>query len=302
MAGSERSLPDGWHVRFPPKWRLVLVPTEPRAATALGVTLYTASRPAPLLAQRAVWAAAHLVGARALAGERERWTPALPHDVVSALWSEMLAHTSGGVTAFAVYERLQSSRAAVTLFACAGRRSLLVRVRPAADDLATERAVSHAAQRRPPTAFRVPAVVAEGVIDGWHWIAYETIATRPHAPVRTPPVALFDEVSDLVEAAFDRPAGVPDHWRGAHGDLTAWNLRRTNLGTWLIDWEDAEWAPPGADRVYWAVTSQTLRRSTRRPAVVDAFPEAAAHWLRIVEARSAEGDAHLHQRLRQLLQ
>lgn len=288
-------------VRFPPKWRLVLVPTAPRAATALGVSLYTASRPVPLLAQRALWAAARVAGARALPGPRETWTPPVPEDVLTGVWAEVAGHTGHRAAAFAVYERRQSTRAALTLFACAGRRSLLVRVRASAAELALERAIADAARGNPPASFRVPAAVAGGEVEGWHWVAYETIATRPHAPLGSPGPALFDEVSDLVERGLDRPANVPEHWRGAHGDLTAWNLRRTNLGRWLIDWEDAGWAPPGADRVYWSVVAQTLRRRPVRPPAVDEHPEAAAHWRRIVEARAADDDPALHQRLLDLL-
>jgi len=288
-------------VRFPPKWRLVLVPTAPRAATALGVTLYTASRPVPLLAQRALWAAARVAGARALPGPREAWTPPVSEDVLTGVWAEVADLTGGRATSLAVYERRQSARAALTLFACAGRRSLLVRVRASAAELALERTVAESAREHPPTSFRVPFVAGGGVVDGWHWVAYETIATRPHAPVRSPAPELFDDVSALVERVVERPADVPDHWRGAHGDLTAWNLRRTDLGRWLIDWEDAGWAPPGTDRVYWSVVDQSLRRRPTRPPAVDRYPEAAAHWRRIVEARAADDDPALYERLLQLL-
>ena len=42
----------------------------------------------------------------------------------------------------------------------------------------------------------------------------------------------------------------------------------TTLGPWLIDWEDAGWAPPGADQVYWSVVAQSLRRRPERPPAV----------------------------------
>ena len=99
------------HIRFPPKWRLVLVPESPRTATALGITLYTASKPVPLAAQRVLWAAARMFGGRALPGAREEWQPPLPAATFAELRAQISAAIGRDPDGFAVYERPQRERA-----------------------------------------------------------------------------------------------------------------------------------------------------------------------------------------------
>jgi hypothetical protein len=291
------------HIRFPPKRRLVLVPAAPRAATALGTTLYTASKPAPLAAQRALWAAARVFGGRALPGPREQWRPPLPAETFAALADQISAAIGRAPDAFAVYERPQHERAGgLTLLACAGANSLLVRARTDLAELALDRRVSEAHAAHPTRTFRVPGVAGAGQVHDWHWIGYHAIATRPHAPVRRAPSGLFAEVSGLVEAALERPGGTPAHWHGGHGDLTPWNLRRSSTGTWLIDWEDAGWAPPGSDQVYFAAVVAALRGGpVRRLEIADEHREAAQRWAAVAAERPADSDARLRERLLVLL-
>jgi hypothetical protein len=291
------------HIRFPPKWRLVLVPEAPRTATALGVTLYTASKPAPLAAQRVLWAGARVFGGRALPGRREQWQPALSEQAFAELRTQLQAAIGRAPDGFASYESPQREpTTGLTLLACAGPDSLLVRVRPTTTELALERDLSEHAANHPARTFRVPRVAGSGAVDGWHWIGYHAIATRPHAPVRRAPAALYDEISTLVEAVATRPRGTPDHWRGAHGDLTPWNLRRSNTGTWLIDWEDARWAPPGTDEVYFAAIIAATRPGPVRPLELDeSRREAARCWLASVAERPADSDPRLRDRLLTLL-
>ena len=119
-----------------------------------------------------------------------------------------------------------------------------------------------------------------------------------------PPVpGLTEQISELVESVVPRPAGTPTHWRGAHGDLTPWNLRRSHRGTWLIDWEDAGWAPPGADDVYFRATIATMGRQAAHPlALADGQQEAARYWLDIVRSRPiAASETTLKARLETLL-
>ena len=86
------------------------------------------------------------------------------------------------------------------------------------------------------------------------------MSQRPHGPVADIDVELLEEISALVVAVVPRPDGVPEHWRGSHGDLTPWNLRRARGARWLIDWEDAGYAPPWTDHVYFQATTAALRR------------------------------------------
>jgi aminoglycoside phosphotransferase (APT) family kinase protein len=67
-----------------------------------------------------------------------------------------------------------------------------------------------------------------------------------------------------------------------HGDLTPWNLRQRTDGTlFLIDWEDAGWAPPGADEVYYWATEGFLSGGEMllEPA------EAREYWIKVLDGR-----------------
>ena len=61
-----------------------------------------------------------------------------------------------------------------------------------------------------------------------------------------------------------------------HGDLTPWNIRTVGGEQWLIDWEDAQWAPPGADAAYFDLTRRAL---TGRKLQLE-HPEAALEFWR----------------------
>lgn len=287
------------YVRFPPRWQNVLVPLRPARASATAVAMYTACRPVPVAAQQALWLIARTFGGCALPGPREAWRPALPESTLDAFVEDWRKLAGGRLDALAGYERLQSERQAVVLMACAGRRSTLIRVRRDRGSLALERRISAAAGERPGLGFRVPTEVGAGKQDGWHWVAYEAISTRPHRPVRHLTAGLTDAVTDLVESVIPRPAGVPAHWRACHGDLNPWNLRRTGRTMWLIDWEDAGYAPPGADEVYFRAVTATLRRAT--PAALSfpsAFDEAVAYWTeRVTNRPEVDQDAELRPRL-----
>jgi hypothetical protein len=279
------------YVRFPPRWENVLVPSQPASATALGMTLYTASRPLPVLAQRALWCLALASRGRVLPGSREQWSPPMPDDTYLDLWDAWAALIGRVPDAIAVYHRPQAERTGLTLLLCAGRSSALVRVRQDPGSLTLEREISTAAEAARPAAFRVPRLLGAGEVDGWSWVGYELIARRPHRPVRRTVPGLTDQISALVESVVPRPAGVPPHWRGSHGDLTPWNLRRSHTGTWLIDWEDACWAPPGADEVYFRATAAALgRRTVSAMAVPDEHVEALEYWAEDVRRRPRDDD------------
>lgn len=277
-------------VRFPPRWETVSLAVEPAAAARQGIALYSASRGRPLLAQRALWALSFVGGSRVIPGQRQPWNPPMGVERFDELWSTWCDLVDGPVAGFAAYVRAQPTRTGTALMLCAGPKSLFVRVQQDAAGLDLERRVSAAAQHGT-RSFRVPAVRGEGTLDGWHWLAYESLSTRPHTPLRPSAKALTtltEEVSALVETVLPRPDGVPAHWRGSHGDLTPWNLRRVGSSAFLIDWEDARWAPPGADSVYYAAARSALRaRPARRIRVEQRYDEARRYWHDIVSSRQA---------------
>ena len=129
------------------------------------------------------------------------------------------------------------------------------------------------------------------------------ISPWPHAPRYRLDDAALAEISTLVEATVPRPAGVPDHWRGAHRDLAPWNLRRGRGTTWLIDWEDAGIAPPHADAVYLRAVATALRPGPVRPMRLRGEEEEAGeYWARIVTERElSPSEQRLRQRLLKLL-
>lgn len=291
------------YVRFPPRWRNVLIPVSPASATTVAMSLYTASKPVPLAAQYCLWLSAKALGGRALPGTRESWSPPIPRPVVAAMWAAWIEAIKRVPDGIAVYERLQSTRQTLTLLVCAGTESILVRIRRDGRSLDRERAISAAAHTRGTRSFRIPRLVAAGEADGWYWVAYEAMSRRPHFPGYRLSSAGLVEISDLVEAIVPRPEGVPDHWRGAHRDLTPWNLRRGNRATWLIDWEDAGIAPPNADAVYLRAVTAALRpgpvHAMRLPIEHD---EARVYWASIIANRDATlSEDRLRRRLLVLL-
>jgi len=83
-------------------------------------------------------------------------------------------------------------------------------------------------------------------------------------------------------AALPRPAEIPQHWEPMHGDFTPWNLRQQRNGNlFLIDWEDAGWAPPGADQVYYRGAERVLGRDS----VVPAYSESRNYWIQRLQER-----------------
>lgn len=295
-------------IRFPPHTQNILVPSGPRAASTRALTLYTACRAKPLTAQRALWALSWVTGARALPGRRESWEPPMGGDQFAQLraqWSECVDNISSRaeIDGIAVYNRVQGTREGIVLLVCAGRGSMLVRLRSDGESMDLERRISVESQRRPVMTFRVPRLVGEGSTADWHWVGYEAISRAPHTPVLRMSDQLTDDITELVESVVPRPDGIPGHWRGSHGDLTPWNLRRARRTTWLIDWEDAEWAPPGSDAVYFAATTAALRGSVKR--AMDPSPrlfEACQFWAERVRGRSiADTEARLQDRLLTLL-
>jgi hypothetical protein len=265
----------------------------------VGLTLYTACQPRAVVAHQVLWAAAQVFGSRVLPGARECWAPPIDDYQFGKLrqqWSDLVGGIDYGL---AIYERLQSERRNLTVLVCAGRRSLLVRVRTDPMTLERERRISAAAAEQRPRTFNVPVLRGRGQAGAYHWVAYEAMALRPHIPVRRPDKAIFGEITQLVESVVDRPNGVPAHWTGSHGDFNPWNLRRAQRRTWLIDWEDSGWAPPGADEVYFRAVSAALRRGPVKAVPIhDEHGEAARYWAHIVADRAASSKEQvLHERL-----
>ena len=295
--------PDAF-VAFPPGRGNILVPLAPAVATTVGMSMYTACKPGARFAQWSLWAAVTVTrSARVLPGARASWPSPLPDEILRDFvveWENVLGRRIDGI---ALYRRIQPERPASTLLACAAGKSMLVRIAQDSASLDREKLVSSAMAGMTAKTFRVPRLLATGDAGDWHWAGYEAMSSRPHHPVMRLPKNIESDIAALVATVIDRPRWVPPHWAPAHGDLSPWNIRRSRGQTWLIDWEDSAWLPPGADLVYFNAVRRALRFGSVPPlAVPDEFAEARSYWAQAVRNRDPYNtDPVLNRRLQELL-
>lgn len=278
----------------------VLVPADSRRGARAGVSLFTRSKLPALAAQWVLYGAVAVAGPRVLPGPRVRWEPPGGPE----RW-RTLVDRIGTFDGLALYERPQASRtglAAVLLRD--GRPTGFLKLRDDPGELDREERALSAFPEGRADGFRVPRVLDRDETAGWHWMVIEAMPPRPARPVRG--IALAPLLADLqrrLAAVLPRQSGTPDHWAPMHGDLTAWNLRHCGRGLpWLIDWEDAAWAPPGADLVYYEATHATVFGKPSGRDDVSGCGEAAEFWLKRVAQRSAsDHDATFNTRLSEIL-
>jgi aminoglycoside phosphotransferase (APT) family kinase protein len=82
-----------------------------------------------------------------------------------------------------------------------------------------------------------------------------------------------------------------------HGDFTPWNLRQMTDGALsLVDWEDAAWAPPLADLVYYQAAAGALHG--RIPRWTAEHDEARSFWSNRLSTSAQEAQAASDEDLR----
>ncbi|WP_123815639.1 phosphotransferase [Myceligenerans xiligouense] len=285
--------------------RNVLIPAGSRRGAAAGISLITRSRWYAVTSQWALWGAAGLLGPGAVPGERVDWeAPGGPE-----LWPALRAALPA-FDGLAVYSRPQASRTGLAVLLLRASRPVgFLKLREDPAELDREQRALSAFPGGLAETFRVPQVLDRGEAAGLHWLLISAMPPRPAAPAwRTPVGPLLEDVRRHLARVLHRPEGTPDHWEPMHGDLTAWNLRRNGRGLpWLIDWEDASWAPPGADLFYYRASnvaafgrppSGSAMRGTTTDESAPGHAEAAAFWLDRLRARSdADHDAAFTARL-----
>jgi len=141
--------------------------------------------------------------------------------------------------------------------------------------------------------FRVITCVDRFSYENWSVRLYEPLP-RLHRPARLDAARIrcvSEEVSLALQDLLPRADGIPSHWQPMHGDFVPWNLREDSLGQlWLLDWEDAGWAPPLADFVRYVVAYYSLGWTTPArittvvtkavgPESVPTLAEVASFWL-----------------------
>jgi hypothetical protein len=213
---------------------------------------------------------------------------------LGAEWSEFV----GQFDEVAVHERIQVSRRGfAALLLSDGRPVGFVKVRDGDDSpLRNEFEALTLINSAEPGSFEVPQPVGMASVNGWHYLL--TSALRPNLhrmPVEPPLQEIAAEIRSGLET-LPRFAETPEHWEPMHGDFTPWNLRQRSDGRlFLVDWEDAGWAPPGADEVYYWVVSSALNVAAEMPSVNE---EVRGFWWQRLSgpdsgARSADSDFRL---------
>jgi Phosphotransferase enzyme family len=285
---------------FPPGWGHIKVPVSSRRAALAGLTLYTPCLPRAVWAHRAARACVAIFGPTALLGRSFPWVPMNQGNwlELSDVWRREL----GAFDDVAGYSRLQASRTGFALLLLhKGSPVAFVKLRNGdCRSLVNEKHALEAVWRYRPRAFQVPEPLQSGYAGGWHYLASAPRLSTVHRPPRNPPLGTILEEIEGALAGLPRPSEIPDHWRPMHGDFAPWNLRELRRGPLvLIDWEDAGWAPAGADEVFYRATRAALQHELAERC--DAR-EAVQFWrARVLAEPENARDCRLARRLREVL-
>lgn len=282
-------------VAFPLGRLGVLVPVNDRQTAALGLAMYTASKPWVVRAQNAAYWLVRSLGTPVLPGRRVRWTPPMEHREWRALvrtWESLL----GTFEHVAVYHRRQASRSGLTLIAT--RRSdapVVFKLRDAADSsLQTEQIALEHVGASAPTTFSVPLPLGLGTHGAWQWSAQSAVFTRPHRPCLHAPGELFQEITACLASAAGALPGdaAPDGVEAVlqHGDVTPWNLRVDHCARrWLFDWDVVAPAPVDSDRAFFHANAAALVGGMVDRDIAVSVPGAVwEHLIELVERRSLD--------------
>ena len=266
-------------VRFPGTGH-IWVPRASARAAAAGLSMHSPCVPWKVLAQRALYVAVRLGGARVLPGTRASWDDPLEPDVWADFvheWREVF----GAWDSAALYRRPQSARAGCALLLLRNGRGIgFVRITADRGKAENEFAVMSAVHAAAPSTFTVARPVGWGTAANWAWVGTQSVPNYPLGAVKRP--SLLDDV-------LPRPTRTPPSWGGSHGDLSPWNLRTDLTGfVRVIDWEDSGFAPSGVDALYGGLTA-ALTFGTPMPAETS---QEAADWVAgILNERLVADDA-----------
>jgi Phosphotransferase enzyme family len=247
---------------FPPGWGHILVPVGSRAEARAGIAMYTPGSRKGELAQSAAWLAVSIGGTRLLPGRAVPWASAVPDAVVAALHAAVEAAV-GAFDAHVVYERREGRAGLILLASRRGAPLAFVKaLRDQPDRIAAESDALRLVEASPLLGVSVPNLLGAGDAgQTWRYVITTPLPARMHrTPKESPDPALLKGIRDAL-SGLARPPGTPGHWEPAHGDFTPWNLRRFRDGSmFLVDWEEAGWAPPGADLVLYRASSSAIGR------------------------------------------
>lgn len=267
------------HKAYPPQLRNLSVPIQDRRSAHAGMAMYSPCRRLAVFVHAVSWLMVN-ISPKLLPGKTI--DSGFPRDICEFL--ETLSRDLGEIDNFAAYRPRQTERSGAALLLLRhGVPVSFVKIRrDGADSLERERQATTLVASNVQT-FRTPRSVAWGKIDAWSYVAYEPIPTGRHRVPRNPHLGAIAE--DIIGAlgVLPKPPNVPSHWTPMHGDFTPWNLRHHPIwGLVLVDWENVDWAPPGADEAFYLATMRALGK---RVQYVPAQMEAREFWLERVTRR-----------------
>jgi len=193
------------------------------------------------------------------------------------------------LSSVALYRRRDAVRSGATFIATGPHTDpILIKVRSTRGRLVQEQEILEKLAMLTPLSFSVPKAIGSGQLsDGRAWSAQEMVFTAPHFPCTKLKSQLLTDLSKALQLALPTPPADHPDWTPAHGDLTPWNLRRDHRGRiWLFDWEDAGYAPAGADGVYFHAALGLVRPHRPMPSSSNT---AAQFWIERVRDRLAAG-------------
>ncbi len=242
---------------FPPGRDYVLLPRRPRSAAVAGLALYDPS----LVHQRVAAIGGRLLLRLGLAGVLPvRGEPKLPD---SAWWHRWLAEVvtpkvgAPAVAAFRAGHAVTGNPPRVTalLMAADGRPLAFAKLSPAVEG--GSRLGADALRLLDGTedgSFHVPRLLGVGAYEGAEYVLQAPMPARHVGAGRRPDlVAVVAADVRRRLAGLARPSGTPAGHVPVHTALSPGNLRLDRAGqAWLIDWDKAQWGPPGTDELrYW---------------------------------------------------
>lgn len=274
--GNGRVLEGGFK-RFSPGADQVHVPTSSRRAALAGIAMYPACRPESARAQKMAWRATSLLGPRALPGRPAPWAPPMDDDAWRAL-SRAWRWEVGDFDSVAIASRGEHDPILRLLLIQDGEPGALAKLAPSQQAYGVEReetALRLLTGARPHV-FKVPRVLASGEVAGWRYVLVEPLPPKIHRMAGSPPLSRIVGETHMGLASLPRPAAIPNHWHPMHGQLAPWTLRELPGGDLIVlDWEYADWAPPGSDEVFYRASVSALLDESPGPIHVR---EAVEFW------------------------
>jgi hypothetical protein len=272
---------------FPPGWNNIKVPTHHKGATLAGIATYGPCARRGEWAQRAAWGLVTLGGPRLLPGRTTTWRPPLRADEWQALLGELQA-AAGVFSNHTVYERRDNRQGLLMLLLDGDKSVGFVKARAGdATGLVREEESLRLVEQADVRSFLTPRVLGSGIVAGWRYLVTSAMPPRMHRmPAGAPIPAVLEDIAAAL-TDLSRPEDAPDRWQPFHGDFTPWNLRRIGDTTpWLIDWEDAGWAPPQADTVLYFASAYAVGRPVGE--IPDDAAEAVEYWWDEITRRTNE--------------